>query len=157
VPKKNEKRDKWVLLIAILKVLKAVMLLGVACGAIKLLHENIADDLYHWIRRLNVDTQTPFIQSLPSRAQALTPGKLTLISASTFVYSALFMTEGVGLLLRQRWAEYFTIVITASFLPIEIYEMVAKDFSPFKLILLLANAAIVVYLIWHLRHEKKKR
>jgi hypothetical protein len=34
---------------------------------------------------------------------------------------------------------------------------VAKEFGPFKLVLLIANAAILIYLIWKLRHEGKKR
>ncbi len=33
------------------------------------------------------------------------------------------MTEGVGLLLRQYWAEYLTIFTTASLIPLEIYEL----------------------------------
>jgi len=41
-------------------------------------------------------------------------------------------------------------------LPFEIYELVAKEFNPFKLVLLLGNAAVLVYLIWHLKQAKKK-
>lgn len=153
---KKVKRDKWLLLIAILKIVKAVMLLAVAVGAIGLIHHDIADGVYQWIRRLNLDTQTPFLKTLPSKFESLTPGKLTLVSIGTFVYSGLFFTEGIGLFLQKRWAEYFTVVITASFIPFEIYELVAKEFSVFKLVLLLANAAILIYLIWRLRHEGKK-
>jgi uncharacterized membrane protein (DUF2068 family) len=153
---KSAKRDKWLLLIAVLKVVKAVMLLAVAIGAFGLIHRDIADELYRWIRRLNLDTQTPFLQTLPAKIESLTPGKLTLVSISTFVYSGLFFTEGIGLFLQKRWAEYFTVVITASFIPFEIYELAAKEFSVFKLVLLLANVAILIYLIWRLKHESKK-
>jgi len=133
------------------------MLLAVAIGAIGLLHRDIADDLYRWIRRLNLDTQTPFLQTLPSKIESLTPDKLTLVSIGTFVYSGLFFTEGIGLFLQKRWAEYFTVVITASFVPFEIYELVAKEFSAMKLVLLLANAAILIYLVWRLRRERKEQ
>ena len=38
-----------------------------------------------------------------------------------------FFDEGVSLLLRKRWAEYFTVIVTASFIPLEIYELVKKS------------------------------
>jgi uncharacterized membrane protein (DUF2068 family) len=54
----------------------------------------------------------------------------------------------------KHWAEYFATIITASFLPIEIYEVAVK-FSAVKIVVIVLNAAIVVYLIWRLRQEKK--
>lgn len=94
--------------------------------------------------------------ALLSKPQDISPRKLSFLSAGAFVYAGLFSTEGIGLLLRKRLGEYFTIIITGSFLPFEIYELVAKEFNPFKLVLLLGNAAVLVYLIWHLKQAKKK-
>jgi uncharacterized membrane protein (DUF2068 family) len=156
VPINSGKRDKWLLLIAILKLIKAVLLLALAIGAIQLIFGDVAEDLERWIRRLNVDVKNPLLQAFPDKIDAMTPRKLSLVSAGSFVYSALFFTEGIGLLLQKRWAEYFTVIITASFLPFEIYELAVKGFSVFKLLLLLANIAIVIYLIWKLKHERRK-
>ena len=72
----------------------------------------------------------------------------------TLVYAALFLTEGIGLLLEKVWAEYFTVIVTSSFLPLEIYELI-KKFNGFKVAVTIANAAIVAYLIWRLKHKKK--
>jgi Predicted membrane protein (DUF2127) len=36
-----------------------------------------------------------------------------LLSAGTFVYAGLLLTEGTGLLMRKRRAEYFTIITEA--------------------------------------------
>ena len=60
--------------------------------------------------------------------------------------------EGVGLVLRKRWAEYFVIIVTAIFIPLEIYELVQR-FTLIRCGLLLANAAIVWYLIRNLRRR----
>jgi len=152
---KNQKRDKWVLLIGIVKVIKAVLLVALGIGAIRLLDGNIANELEQWVRRLNLDASNPFFETFPSKIEALTPRKISMLSGGAFLYAGLFLTEGTGLLLRKRWGEYFTIISTASFLPIEIYEMIAKEFNAFKLVLLIANIAVVIYLIWHLRHKKK--
>ena len=153
---KKQNRDTWLVLIGSVKVLKAILLIAVGIGAIGLLHGNVAEDVERWVRRLNVDAKNPFFQTFPEKIQGLSPGKISAVSVGAFVYAGLFLTEGVGLLMRKRWGEIFTIIITASFLPIEIYELVAKEFSVFKLLVLIANAAVLVYLIWRLKHEKKK-
>ena len=153
--KKTEKRDKALMLIVVLKIVKALMLVVVAIGAIGFIHGDLADTVYRWIRGLNLDTENPFLQSLPSKLGSLTPGKLTLVSIGSFFYAGLFFTEGIGLFFQKRWAEYFTVIITASFIPFEIYHLV-KKFDVLKVLLLLANVAILIYLIWRLRQEKKK-
>jgi uncharacterized membrane protein (DUF2068 family) len=157
VQNKAGKRDKWLLVIAIFRLIKAVLLLALAIGAIRLIFGDAAEELERWIRRVNVDINNPVLQAFPAKIDAMTPRKLSLVSAGAFVYSALFFTEGTGLLLQKRWAEYFTSIITASFIPFEIYELVVKGFSAFKIVLLLANIAIVIYLVWRLKHERKKR
>jgi uncharacterized membrane protein (DUF2068 family) len=153
---KNGKRDAWLILIGIVKVLKAALLIAVGIGAIRLLDGNIADEVERWVRRLNVDAWNPFFQTFPAKVERMSPHKLSLVCAGAFAYAGLFLTEGVGLLLRKRWGEIFTIIITGSFLPFEIYHLVAKGFSVFKILLLLGNVAVVIYLIWRLKHEKKK-
>jgi uncharacterized membrane protein (DUF2068 family) len=71
----------------------------------------------------------------------------------TFFYAGLFAIEGTGLLLGKRWAEYFTIVTTSAFLPLEIYEMV-KHFTVAKVVVTVVNALIVVYLAVRVRSER---
>ena len=73
----------------------------------------------------------------------------------TFFYSALLLTEGTGLLLGKVWAEYFTIFVTSSFIPLEVYELARRVTFP-KVSLLLVNVAIVVYLVFELRQDRQK-
>jgi uncharacterized membrane protein (DUF2068 family) len=150
------KRDKWLLAIGIFKVVKAVLLLALGIGAIRLIFGDAAQDLEQWVRRLNVDVKNPLLEAFPSKLDAMTPGKFSLVSAGAFIYAALFFTEGIGLLKQTRWGEYVTVIITASFLPFEIYELAAKGFNPFKLVLLLVNVAVLIYLIWRLICDRKK-
>ena len=143
------------LLIGIVKVVKAALLIALGVGVIRLLHGDLAEKIEQWVRWLNLDARNPFFETFPAKIESMTPRKISLLSAGAFVYAGLFLTEGTGLLLRKRWGEYLTIIITSSFLPFEIYEMIAKEFSPFKLVLLIANIAVVIYLVWHVRHEKR--
>ena len=68
-------------------------------------------------------------------------------------YAAVFLVEGLGLLFRKRWAEWLTVVVTASFVPVEIYEMVARE-SLLKGLVIAVNVAAVAYLLWRLRRDK---
>ena len=52
--------------------------------------------------------------------------------------------------MQKRWAEYFTAITTASFLPIEIYEIFRRP-DGFKVAVLAINIIVVAYLIWKLR------
>jgi len=152
---KDWKRDKWLLLIGIVKVFKAALLIALGIGAFRLLHGGIGEEVERWSRRLNVDAWNPWFQTFPEKVKSVSPHKMGLLCAGAFVYSGLFLTECAGLLLRKRWGEIFTIVITSSFLPIEIYELAAKELSVFKLLVLLANVAVVIYLVWRVRRERK--
>jgi uncharacterized membrane protein (DUF2068 family) len=73
-------------------------------------------------------------------------GTLTKIGLVVSAYALVEGVEAVGLWLMKRWAEYLTFIVTASLLPFEVYELTVKV-SPFKVIALIINIAIVVYLL----------
>lgn len=56
-------------------------------------------------------------------------------------------------MLEKVWAEYLTLILTVSFLPWELYELVWRP-SWFRLSLLLINLAVLAYLVWLLRRKK---
>lgn len=144
---------KGLLIIAIFKLTKAALLLAVAIGAISLLHKDVAEVLTYRIGELGVDPQHRYIKRLITFAGFATPHRVALVSIGSFFYAALFATEGIGLLLHQRWAEYFTVIVTASFLPLEFYEL-SRHPTIFKMLVIVANIAVVVYLIWQLTKTK---
>jgi len=65
------------------------------------------------------------------------------------------LTEGTGLALRKRWAEYFTILVTASFLPLEIYEL-AHRVTAIKIVVMAINVAILAYLVGRVVKNPKR-
>jgi uncharacterized membrane protein (DUF2068 family) len=157
VKKKKEKRaasDRGILLIAIFKLFKAALLLVVAIGALSLLHKNVADAMMNLLDALHVDHNNNFIHGLVMKLGLFNDRKLEVISAGSFFYTALLTTEGVGLLLKKHWAEYLTIVATALFIPLELYEIV-KHLSAAKIIVLIINIAMLVYLIYRVKYDPK--
>ena len=82
-------------------------------------------------------------------AAKLTIRREVALAITAFAYAALMGAEGVSLYLRKPWARWFTIGATSSLLPIELYEIV-REVHPIRVLVLVANVAIVVYL-WRRR------
>ncbi|MDQ2837303.1 MAG: DUF2127 domain-containing protein [Actinomycetota bacterium] len=71
---------------------------------------------------------------------------LTLVAAFLIFYGVLQLIEGVGLWLLKRWGEYFAVVATSLFLPLEIYELTEK-ITVLRVGAFLLNLAAVLYLL----------
>jgi uncharacterized membrane protein (DUF2068 family) len=143
-------------LIAAFKLFKGLVLFAVGIGAIKLLHKDVASEVESWADLFRVDPDNLYFQHLLEKFSVLDDHKLRQLSVGTFFYSALLLTEGIGLLLAKRWAEYFTIIVTSSFIPLEIYE-ITKRVSWAKLVVLILNILVVFYLVIELRRKREIR
>ncbi len=105
------------------------------------------------LEALKVYPANPHLNGLVERLSDVSARTLHEIALVTFLYAAVYATEGVGLILHKRWAEYFTVIITSSFLPFELYELGVR-LTWVRLGALLANAGIVAFLLWNLRQER---
>jgi uncharacterized membrane protein (DUF2068 family) len=148
-------RASGLLLIAAFKLFKGAALLAVAFGARHLLNHDLAANVEHWVDLLRIDPHNRYILMILEEIANLDEHRLRELRAGTLFYATLFLVEGTGLALRQRWAEYVTIISTSSLIPLEVYELV-KQYSPLKIAFLLINIAVVVYLIFELRRNRHK-
>ncbi len=145
--------DSLIRLIAAFKLLKAGLLIALGVGAFKLLHKDIAEVAEHWIEALRLDPANRFIDAALAKASNLGPEQVKKLGFGSFIYAGLFLTEGVGLWLLKRWAEWLTVIITISFVPIEIYE-IHRHPTWVKWGVLALNLAIAFYLIYRIRTER---
>jgi uncharacterized membrane protein (DUF2068 family) len=155
-PRPQSSGSRGLILIGLFKLVKALLLIMVGIGALRLLHKDLTDTIMHWVDVLRVDPDNRFIHQLIAKAFDVTPAKLKELSVGTFFYAGLLLTEAIGLLLRKHWAEYFTVITTAALVPLEVYEL-ARHFTAAKVVVLTVNVAIVVYLIFRLRAERSDR
>jgi len=147
----TERRGPGLLLaIAIFKLAKssALSALGV-CGLLLARDGHVYATLRHVMNDLRLDPDSHYLHMAINKVSGLSTRRLEELSLGTFVYAAVFLTEGGGLLLRKHWAEYLTTIVTASFVPFEAYELV-KEPSILKAAGLALNLAIVGYLAWGL-------
>ena len=148
------KHPPGLMLIAIFKLFKGAAFLLVAFGALHFLHRDLAGTVAHWVDLLRIDPHNHYLLWFMEKVTKVDETRLRELSVGTFFYSALFFTEGTGLALRKRWAEYMTIISTSSLLPLEIFELFRRP-SIAKLVLLLVNVAVVAYLVYELRRTRR--
>src|SRR3984885_693151 len=142
-------------LIGLFKLFKALLLIAVGIGAIRFLHKDLSSTVQHWVQVLRVDPDNRYVHGIIVRIFRVTPKQLRELSVGTFIYAGLFLTEGFGLLLRKHWAEYFTIITTGLFIPLEGYELV-RHFTVVKLVVTVINVLIVWYLVARVRSRSKR-
>jgi uncharacterized membrane protein (DUF2068 family) len=137
-------------LIALFKLLKAILLIITGFAALRLLHRDVWSTLAGWISVIGLDPGNRLLDAAMNKAELLTPHKIKFLGTGSFLYAGLFLTEGTGLWLQKRWGEWLTIFITSSLIPLEIYE-IFHHLTATKIAVFLANVAILIYLIHHLR------
>jgi uncharacterized membrane protein (DUF2068 family) len=146
-------RDRGLLLIGLFKLGKAIFFFCIGVGAIHLLHKDLEDEVMRLAVKFRFDPESRFVALLLDKVDLIDVHRLRQIGVATFAYSGVALTEGVGLLLEKVWAEYLTLILTISFLPWELYELVRRP-DWFRLSLLLINLAVLAYLVWLLRRKK---
>jgi len=77
----------------------------------------------------------------------LRSSRLHLFAAIALLYATVEGVEAIGLWYAKRWAEYLTLIVTASLLPVEVYEL-SEHATPFKILALVVNVAVVAYLLY---------
>ena len=147
-------QDRLLRLIALFKLLKAAALIVTGIGVLRLMHADIARDVEHWVARLGFDPGSRFVNDLIRRATNISPRRFRELGIGSFVYAALFLTEGIGLWLLKRWAEWFTVIITASLVPFEVYEIYLRP-TAIKVFVLIINLGVVAYLLYRITHDPR--
>ena len=150
----TKSHSRGLMLIAAFKLLKGFVLIAVGIGALHLLHRDVASVADQWVNAFRVDPHNRYILWLLTKLSSVDDRKLRELSVGTFIYAAVFLTEGTGLALHKRWAEYFTIITTGSFLPLEVYEVI-HHVTAAKIVALIINIAVVIYLVRELRRYPK--
>jgi uncharacterized membrane protein (DUF2068 family) len=142
--------------IALYKLVKVVLLLGVAYGELRLRDASLAAKLLSWAQARPYGLEHRIVGQLMEWFSGLSVSRIHALRIVTLAYAALFAIEGIGLWMEKRWAEWLTTIITASLIPLEAWEILLRP-TIGKILILLANVAVVGYLIWHVRKTQASR
>lgn len=142
--------------IALYKLVKVLILLLAAYGEVRLHDATLTAKLLSWLSARPYGLEHEVATSALEWFSGLSQSRIHALRFVTLAYAAVFSIEGIGLWMRQRWAEWLTTIITASLIPLEIWELFHRP-NVGKAIVLVANGAIVAYLVWHVRSRRHSR
>jgi len=131
--------------IGFFKLVKAGMLVALGAWALLGRHDHHAHELARLAHWTGAFSGRELVQRALARLLSLDERVLHELGVASLAYAAIFSVEGVGLLAKRTWAEWLTVAVTASFVPLEVYEL-TRHATPPKLAALVLNAAIVAYL-----------
>ena len=145
--------------IAAFKFVQAALIVATGFGILGLLDPVWAEATSRWLGELALDAEHRLIGAWAAQAlpyvHDVAPRRLVTIALGVFLYAAVILVEGVGLWRCRRWAEYLTIVVTASFLPVEMFAIWHR-LTMLRVLVFLFNALVIVFLVWQLRATRAR-
>jgi uncharacterized membrane protein (DUF2068 family) len=142
--------------IAVYKLLKASLLLLVAYGELRLHDASLSAKILSWLAARPSGLEHDVVTRALQWISGLSESRMHTLRFVTLAYAAVFTVEGIGLWMRRRWAEWLTTIITASLIPLEVWELIHNP-NIGAAAVLVANIAIVWYLYWHVSRKHKTR
>jgi uncharacterized membrane protein (DUF2068 family) len=141
--------------IAVYKLVKVLLLLLAAYGELRLHDASLSAKLVTWAEARPSGLEHEIVTQVLVWFSGLSESKIHALRFVTLTYAAVFAVEGVGLWMQKRWAEWLTTIITASLIPLEIWEFLHRP-NLGKAAVVVANSAIVAYLVWHVRSKGRR-
>lgn len=131
--------------IAAFKLGKGLIFLLFALGIYTLSDNDLPREFRTLIEWMRLDPGHEFFRNTLAKLSRVTEQNMLWVAGGTGAYAALAIVEGIGLLLRFRWAAYLAIAEGAFFIPIEVNEL-GRAFTVGMSVILVINVIIVVYL-----------
>src|SRR5881397_3942937 len=151
------RRHRYLRLIALFKIGKGGLLLVLGVSLLFLnARTRWMDALSNWAADEILLEHSKAVTYLLNKLQAvLAGGTLRATGFLALFYTAVLLTEGIGVYMEQRWAELLMIFATAALIPLEVRHIWHHPGLVGALILL-ANCFIVWFLYAVLKRDKAK-
>jgi uncharacterized membrane protein (DUF2068 family) len=151
----RKKSNHFMRVIAIGRFVYGLVLLAAGLAIFNLLGKNLSAELSGLLTKWHVDTHLYYVHWLLQKASTISPALLILLTVGNFLYAALAFIESAGLIFGMRWAYWLVIVDTASFIPIETYQL-CRQFGWLNLVLLLYYVVTTIYLLSKIKRVRAK-
>jgi uncharacterized membrane protein (DUF2068 family) len=138
--------NRWLMLIAAFKLGQALLFVAAGVSVLRLMHHDLPDLVLRWARHMHFSPESHFVDFILGRVSIVDDKLLRRFGVGLFAYAAVGTVEGIGLYFEKAWAEYMTLLITASFLPWEVFE-IFKRLTLVHASLLVVNFLVLLYLL----------
>ncbi len=156
----EHRRVRYLKVIALFKIFKGVLLLGLGFSLLFLNYRPAwLDQISDWADDQLLLHHSKAVTFLLNKLQAaLSGGALRATGTLALFYCSVLFTEGIGVYLQKRWAEFLMIFATAALIPLEVrhiwHRLVWHGPVIVPALILLANCFIVWFLYMVLRRDK---
>jgi uncharacterized membrane protein (DUF2068 family) len=145
--------DAFIKVIIVERIVKAIVLIALAIGFLIAGRKGWLSEWAEYAQdQLNLNAGHSLITEVLLRLLVYVGhfSHIAVVALGAIAYATLEGTEGVGLAMRRRWAEYLTVIATGIAIPYEVYEVIHR-ITLFKVGALLLNLAVVGYLAYRKR------
>ena len=158
----GQRRVRYLKIIALFKIAKGALLFLLVFSLLFLNSRDVwLDQISDWADQEILLGHTKAVTFLLNKLQdVLAGGALRATGLLALFYCAVLLTEGIGVYLQQRWAEWLMILATGALIPLEAWHLwhrlTSHRPSLAALLILLANCFIVWFLYLVLKREKSQ-
>jgi uncharacterized membrane protein (DUF2068 family) len=150
----QQRREGVVVAIGVFRLVKACVLAVLGVGGLVELPEDLARSAERAIAWLGAYSARETLERAIGKLWETDASSVHRLAVASLCYAVVFAVEGIGLVRKRLWAEWLTVVVTASFIPFEIYELARRLSGP-KVVALALNVAILAYLVWRRLSERR--
>jgi hypothetical protein len=155
-PARQPHHNRAIAAIALFKFVKSALLVAAAVAAWRLMNPDINAALRTWAAALPLGLPERLARHGLAYISGIPAHRWRELGFVSLAFAAVLATEGIGLWHEKVWAEYLTVATTAAALPFELIEVVDR-FTPARVGVLTANAAVVAYLLVRARRRHQAR
>src|SRR5437660_5290052 len=159
----ERRRVRYLKTIALFKIFKGVLLFLLGFSLLFLNSRPLwLDQISDWADDQLLLHHSKYVIFLLNKLQdVLAGGALRATGALALFYCGVLFTEGIGVYMQKRWAEFLMIFATGALIPLEIrhtwHRLIFHRPILAPLLLLLANCFIVWFLYMVLRRDKPEK
>ena len=128
------------------EVTKAAIVLLLGCGLFHLAHKNLDDVAERVVQVLHFNPEGKLSNLFFELANHSSDRGLWVLALGALVYASVRLTEAYGLWREREWAQWFSLLSTALYLPPELYWMLGHP-SWLKCIVLVTNIGIFLFMV----------
>jgi uncharacterized membrane protein (DUF2068 family) len=132
--------------IAMFEVTKAAIVLLLGGGLFRLMHTSLDDVAERVVHVLHVSPEGKLSNLFFELASHASDRNLWVLALSSLAYVLVRLTEAYGLWREREWAQWFSLLSTALYLPPELYWMLGHP-SWLKCAVLVINIVIFLFMV----------
>jgi len=142
--------------VAFFEAAKGAIVLAAGIGALELFGPDAQNTAEELVRRFHLNPASHYPRIFLLLAQQATPAHLWGLAAGAATYAAVRFVEAYGLWRQRLWAEWFAVISSGIYVPLELWEL-TRGLTWSRLTLLAVNLAIVSYLALRLEMNGKTK